>query len=162
GDNDFAVARLTPGGQLDTSFDGDGRRTVGIDIPRAGDDLATDVAIDAQGRIVVGGYAEVDSTFFSGTDYDFAVVRLNANGSLDTSFSGDGKQTIAFNRGGAGFDVANALAIDSLGRIVLVGSAQRNSAINGVADNDMAVARLNANGTIDSTFAVGGKTTISF
>jgi uncharacterized delta-60 repeat protein len=150
----MAVARLTPSGALDTSFSGDGKQTVAFNLTsRFGFDEASAVAIDGQGRIVLAGSAQ-----FSGQDSDMAVARLLANGTLDTSFGVGGKTTIAFDRVAGGFDVAFALRIDAFGRIVVVGSAQRNSAF----DTDMAVTRLNANGTIDSTFGAGGRTTISF
>jgi uncharacterized delta-60 repeat protein len=163
GDDDFAVARLTPNGQLDKSFDGDGRRTVGVDIHGdPGEDQATDVAIDAQGRIVLGGFAEFETNFFSGTDYDFAVVRLNANGSLDTSFDGDGKRTFGFDIGDGGgsadTDIARSLAIDNVGRIVIAGSAAIGSEFNTV----MAVARLTPSGKLDTTFSGDGKQTVAF
>jgi uncharacterized delta-60 repeat protein len=156
GDNDFAVARLTPSGQLDTSFDGDGIRTVAIDIHGdSADDEATAVAIDAQGRIVLGGFADS-----GGSDFDFAVVRLTTNGSLDTTFDGDGKQTVAFNLGDGGLtnaDFARSLAIDKAGRIVIAGTA-----FTGGFGSVMAVARLTPGGKLDTTFSGDGKQTVAF
>ena len=48
---------------------------------------ATTVAIQANGKIVAGGYA------FNGIDNDFAIARYNMNGSLDSTFDNDGRQT---------------------------------------------------------------------
>src|SRR5262249_4188594 len=105
---DMAVARLTPSGNLDTSFSFAGKPTIAFNRFGPQDDEATDVAIDSSGRIVLGGFAQ-----FSGNDYDFAVARLNASGTLDTSFSGTGKRMIAFDIINGGHDDrANAVTID--------------------------------------------------
>ena len=83
-DTDFAIARYNPNGSLDTSFDGDGRATAGL-----GEfDTAYGVALQADGRIVLAG----ESDDFDG-DSDFALARYNRDGSLDSSFDGDGKLT---------------------------------------------------------------------
>src|SRR4051812_27547114 len=76
---DFALARYTTGGGLDPSFSGDGRQTT--DFGAA--DGATSVAIQSDGRIVLGG----------GSGGGFALARYDAAGELDASFSGDGRQT---------------------------------------------------------------------
>src|SRR4051794_23755500 len=75
----FAVARYTAAGGLDTSFSGDGLQTTDFGAAAGG----TAVAIQADGRIVVGG----------SSGGDFALARYDAQGGLDSSFSGDGKQT---------------------------------------------------------------------
>lgn len=81
---DFALARLNANGSFDTSFDGDGK--VIVDFGNIHSDLFA-IKIQTDGKIVAAGTAEnINST-------DFAVARLNTNGSLDTGFSGDGKQT---------------------------------------------------------------------
>ena len=81
-DGNFALARYTAGGGLDPSFSGDGLQTT--DFGAA--DGATAVAIQGDGRIVVGG----------SSGGDFALARYDAAGELDPSFSGDGKQTTGF------------------------------------------------------------------
>src|SRR4029079_12714411 len=78
---DFAIARVLKNGNLDTSFDTDGKTTVAF----GADDEAD--SVDATGdRIVVAGFS----------DGDFAFARLGKDGSLDTSFDADGKQTVDF------------------------------------------------------------------
>ena len=99
----FALARYTAGGALDPSFSGDGLQTT--DFGR--EDGATAVAIQADGRIVVGGR--------SGDD--FALARYDAAGVLDTSFSGDGRLTTDF----GGFDSGKDVAIGADGKIVARG-----------------------------------------
>ena len=61
------------------------------------------------------------SATLAATPDDFALARYNPNGSLDTSFSGDGKQTTDFGDG----DVANGVAIQGDGKIVAVGRGRR-------------------------------------
>jgi uncharacterized delta-60 repeat protein len=139
--NDFAVARYNPNGTLDTSFNGTGKRTDPIG---SGADTARAMAIDAQGRIVVVG------TTFNGSDFDFALVRYNENGTLDTTFNGTGKRTDPI---GSASDSAGAVAIDAQGRIVVAGVSGNGT------DNDFAVARYNPNGTLDTTFNGTGKRT---
>src|SRR5204862_281432 len=119
---DFAVARLNANGSLDTTFDTDGKQTVGFDLGTAGtstnDDRAQDVAIQSDGKIVLVGSANVGSL---ATGSNFAIARLNTNGSLDTTFDTDGRQTVSFSA--LNQDFANAVAIQSDGKIVVAGSS---------------------------------------
>ena len=73
---------------------------------------ANAVAVQTDGKIVAAG------TALRGTDYDFALARYNSDGSLDTSFDGDGKVTTAI---GAGHDGATAVAVQADGKIVAAG-----------------------------------------
>src|SRR5262249_8719027 len=85
-DYDFAVTRLKLDGSPDPTFGNNGTKTIAFDLGGGHDDRATSVAIDAQGRIVVAGYAE--ATPFAGSKQtNFAVARLNPlDGSLDRDF----------------------------------------------------------------------------
>ncbi len=138
--NVFAVARFNSDGSFDTSFSGDGKQTTAIGT----DDAAASVRIQGDGKLVVGGTARVAG------NYDFAVVRYNTDGSLDTTFSGDGKQTTPI---GTGQDNAFTMAIQSDGRILLGGIAYNGS------DVDFAVARFETDGSLDTTFSGDGKLT---
>jgi uncharacterized delta-60 repeat protein len=140
--NDFAVARLTTGGALDITFDGDGKQTIAFG---AGGDQGRGVAVDSLDRVVVAGETE------NGLNYDFAVARLTVGGTLDASFDVDGKQTIDF---GTGDDLGEAVAVDSLDRVIVSGITNNNS--------DFGVARLTAGGAIDNSFDGDGKQTIDF
>lgn len=144
GDDDFALVRLSSSGSLDTSFSGDGRTTTDFS---SGNDVAFGVAIQTDGRIVSAGLATV------GGNFDFALTRHTSAGVLDTSFDTDGRQTTLF---GAGDDVAQAVAIQSDGKIVVAGYSW-----NGV-DNDFAVARYNSDGSLDTTFSGDGRQTTDF
>ncbi len=141
-DYDFALARYNADGTLDTSFGGDGKATTHFG---SGDDRANAVAALSDGKIVAAGRAH------NGSDYDFALARYNADGTLDTSFGGDGKATTHF---GSGDDRANALAVQPDGKIVVAGTAHNGT------DTDFALARYNANGSLDVTFGTGGKVTV--
>ncbi len=135
---DFAVARLTSAGALDSSFspgglDGNGIYRFNI----SGTDAARAVALQSDGKIVIVGRA----------GDDFAVARLTSAGALDTSFSPgglDGDGIYRFNVSGT--DAAYGLAIQPDGKIVVVGDA----------GGDFAAARLTAAGALDSTFSPGG------
>lgn len=128
---DFAIARLTASGALDADFDADGKLTLAFGML---DDAASGVAVDSQDRVVVVGQTS------NGSNNDIAVVRLTAAGVPDSTFDGDGKQTVAF---GAANDFAFAVAVDLAGRVVASGrTVDRGTAL--------AVARL----TGDTTNAV--------
>jgi uncharacterized delta-60 repeat protein len=102
--SDFALARYQPNGDLDPSFGGDG--TVTTDFGGGGD-FGSALAIQANGGIVAIG------TTFAG-DQDFALARFMSDGTLDPTFEGDGRVVTDF----GGEDAAEAIAIDSSGRIV--------------------------------------------
>ncbi len=114
---DFRVVRYNGDGSPDTSFDGDGSVATPIG---PGGDVATSVAIQTDGRIVAAGVSD------SGLNVtDFALVRYNVDGSLDSTFGGgDGITTTDFDNS---WDGASALALDTTGRVVVVGESYFNS-----------------------------------
>ena len=140
--NDFALARLTTSGELDFSFDGDGKRTIDFG---SSSDRAYGVDVDSQNRIVVAGVT------FNGSNNDFAIARVTAAGGLDSSFDGDGKQTVDYL--GAN-DSANGVALDSLDRVVVAGLTHVGS------NDDFAVTRLTSAGALDISFDGDGRQTI--
>jgi uncharacterized delta-60 repeat protein len=125
GGNDFALARYKPNGSLDTSFSGDGKLTTDFGTG----DAANAVVLEGDGKIVAAGRGA------GGGGYAFALARYRANGSLDPSFSGDGKQTTDF-----GFPTqiggASGVALQGDGKIVAVGVGTGQS-----QTDDFAVAR---------------------
>lgn len=141
--NLFAVSRLTAVGQLDTTFSGDGYVMTGFG---PGIDEAGDAVLQADGKVLVAGQSL----------RSFAVARYFANGNLDSTFSGDGKQLINF--GPSTIDAgASAVVVQPDGRIVLAGWVRRF--VNNSFQNEFAVARLNPDGTLDSTFGLNGLVT---
>jgi uncharacterized delta-60 repeat protein len=139
----FALARFNPDGSLDTSFSGDGLLTV--DVTPDDRDYGYALALQEDGKILMAGTAREAS-------YNFALVRCNADGSLDTTFDGDGKLTTDF---AGGSDRAYALAVQSDGKIIAAGYATGASV-------DFALARYNADGSLDTTFDGDGKLSTDF
>ncbi len=136
----LAVARFLPDGRLDPSFSRDGRTSFDFGY---GDDLGSAVAVQRDGRIVVGGVA----SFRYRTEADFAVVRLRQNGTLDRTFSRDGVQTVNF--AGQRYDDVYGLDLQADGRIVAAGLSSVGFRRD---DPRIAVLRLNGNGSVDRRF----------
>jgi uncharacterized delta-60 repeat protein len=132
------LARVNPTGKLDGEFDGDGKRLVDWGTS----DYGHDVLVQPDGKIVVVGSA--------GAAHDMYVSRLNPDGSFDPSFDGDGVASVDF----GGDDEARAVALQANGKLVLAGTTS--------AGGDVAVARLQPGGSLDSTFSFDGKKTIDF
>ena len=149
-DDDFALARYNPDGSLDTSFSGDGKQRTNFRGAGESFDRATGVALQGDGKIVAVGHS-AGNAFTS----EFALARYNPNGSLDTSFSGDGRQRTNFRGAGASFDRASGVALQGDGKIVAVG-------IGGAGPGDFALARYNPNGSLDPSFSGDGRQTTNF
>jgi uncharacterized delta-60 repeat protein len=132
----LCVDRFRENGSRDPSFGSGGE--VKTDLGAAGGVRA--VAIDFQGRIVAAGFARQ-----RGGDRDFALARYHADGSLDPSFGTGGTVTTDFGGG----NVASAVAIDSKGRIVVLG-------------DDVTLARYTPAGSLDPLFGTGGSVTMDF
>lgn len=152
-----AVVSAQPG-TLDTTFDTDGRRVVHFDIGGEFQDLASGLALQPDGKIVVAGSAMVEKIAGSQREMDFAVARLNTNGSLDSSFGAGGKQSFAYDGGQGNGDSAWAMTLQADGKILIAGSVERSN----TGDRDMAVLRVRANGTRDTTFGSGGWAIVPF
>src|SRR5262249_50446768 len=110
-------------------------------------DGATTLALQGDGKIVAGGWTIVNGST------SFALARYNANGTLDTTFGTGGKVITSI---GNSFAQPNAMAIKPDGRIVIAGYATTNTG------NTFALARYNSNGTLDSSFGIGGTVTTTF
>jgi uncharacterized delta-60 repeat protein len=136
----FIIARFNQDGTLDSTFNGSGFHSVnfgaGVDAaPRA-------IELQSDGRIVAVG--ATDLAF----DQDITVVRLNADGTLDQTFSGDGIFQIV---NPSGDDIANDVVIQSDGRIVVSGGLVP---VGGTSDQ--VLIRLNPDGTPDTSFDIAG------
>src|SRR5688500_16445240 len=86
----FTIA-LAVSGDLDTTFGGDGRVTTNFGLSPGREDSVEAIAIQPNGKIVAVG-----RSISSSGDFDFALARYNANGTLDTTFSGDGRLITSF------------------------------------------------------------------
>jgi uncharacterized delta-60 repeat protein len=136
--SDFFVVRINQDGSLDTSFDGDGTVQTAFDIFNDG---ALSVAVQPNGKIVAGGISE------NGSDFDFAIVRYNSNGSIDTTFGTQGFATIQF---GPENDLLFSIALQTDGKIIAAGSAFTGKS------NDFALVRYLPDGRLDVSFEDDG------
>ena len=141
---DFAVVRYNTDGSLDTSFGIGGIVTTDID---SNNDTSMAVAIQPDGKLVVAGSSS------NGSNKNFAVVRYNTDGSLDTSFDDDGIVTTDFgDTDGSGW----GLLFQSDGKILVTGEFFNS------LDQDFAVVRYNTDGSLDTSFGSGGIVTTDF
>jgi len=134
----FAVARFKSNGALDKTFSGNGKLTTNF----GAEDYGWGAALQSDGKLVVAG-----TRWVSDSNSKIALARYNPNGSLDTTFSGNGKRVTSFGWSGA-FD----LLVDSNGKIVIAGWAGKN----------FGVVRYNHNGGLDTTFSGDGKMDVDF
>ncbi len=139
---------LLSAGGLDLTFNGTGKQTVAFDIGDFKSDQAHSMAVQPDGKVVMAGAARVGPG-----NYDFAVARLNSDGTPDMGFGTSGKRTFtAFNL----TEVASGVVLQPDGKIVVAGFAEFSG------NFDFVVARLNANGSTDNGFGLGGLRTIAF
>ena len=146
--SDFVLTRHSPSGVLDTSFG-----TNGIAVTDLGgkDDKAYDAALLPDGGIVAVGVAD-PAGFLKG---DFGIVRYNPDGTPNTNF-GNGGIVRTDIRGDA--DQAEAVAVQPDGKIVVAGLAAKVAG----SLSDFALARYNADGSLDTSFGTGGIVTKDF
>jgi len=141
-EGNFAVARYSTSGALDTTFSTTGKREWDMG---GAYDVATGVAvISSSDKIVVGGYSSLPALPPAQADSNFALARMNNDGTDDTSFGVQGKVTTDF----AYQETASAMRIQSDGKIVLAGRAVPRGALA----PDFAMARYSADGVLDPTF----------
>jgi len=130
---DIVLTKFKADGSVDTGFGDNGRARAGFtDVA----DFGYSIDVDASGRLLVAGRVS------NGTDYDAAVVRFDANGSLDSQFASSG----AYIYSAVGSDQFKAVIIQSDGKIIAAGN---NS-------SDALIVRLNVDGSLDNTFNSDG------
>jgi uncharacterized delta-60 repeat protein len=138
-----AVVRLDAGGDPDASFGTAG--VLILDFTRVSDGLA----VQSDGRIVLVGEAGTAKLGVS----QFATMRLNTNGTPDSSFGTEGKVFTAITTQS---DTAKAVALQPDGKIVVAGSSANQ------VNRNFAAVRYNANGTLDASFATASMLTVDF
>jgi uncharacterized delta-60 repeat protein len=146
GDFNFAVARYNADGSLDTTFGSGGKVTTDLGSTQ---DEAKGVTIEAGKVLVVG------QTLGTTTGFNFALVRYNDNGSLDTTFGPNHTGKVSTDFAGKN-DIAAAVALQADGKIVVAGSSVKTT------NDDFALARYNVDGSLDTAFGIGGKVTTDF
>jgi uncharacterized delta-60 repeat protein len=147
---DFGVVRFNADRTRDDSFATSGRRLIAFDQGGSMDDFGEAVALQADGKIVIVGYAEVTSG--ASTAKNIAVARLNPDGSFDTGFGNSGRLWFRGYNAPDKHAIGYAVKIDRHGRIVIAGTAQFTA---GGQDYDFFVARLLPDGSFDPAFSGG-------
>jgi len=137
--NDIAVLRYNSNGTLDAGFDGDGIAITDV----GGDDRYPSVAIQNDGKIVVTASSSIS---------DFVTIRYNSNGTLDSTFGGDGIVTTDV----AGIDDESYSVVVQSDQKIVVGGVFHNG-----SNYHAAVVRYNSDGTLDTGFGGDGKVTAS-
>jgi len=137
-----ASATQAAAGDLDPSFGTGGLVTTDFE---SRDDFGVGAALQSDGKIVVAGNSGVFSPF----NIDFALARYNPDGSLDSTFGNGGKVSSDF---GTSVDAASDVVVQADGKLVA----------GGLSGFNFAVARYNPDGSLDTSFGVGGVTTTDF
>ena len=140
-DHDFSLIRLNRDGSLDSSFGSGGRLIMPVG---QSFDFGKSVIQQADGKLVVAGSSQSGSGINSDSDSDFSLVRLNRDGSLDSSFGSGGTLIIPV---GSKNDDGNSVIQQADGKLVVAGTSS----------NAFSLIRLNPNGSLDSSFGSGGK-----
>ena len=148
--SEFMVVRYLADGNLDTSFGDGGRKVLSFEAQSVAN--GSDLAVQADGKIVLAGWALV------GSSADFALARLNPDGSVDASFGANGEVTTDL---GGTIDAGEALALQPDGKLLVAGITRH---VGPRAGNpyDFALARYNPDGTLDSSFGTGGHIATDF
>ncbi|MEO7801573.1 MAG: hypothetical protein ABIR81_06225, partial [Ginsengibacter sp.] len=134
------ISKRHPDGSRDVSY---GQNGFYIPVSIA----VLDASLLSDGKILLAGSVTTSLT------KDFALARVNTDGTLDSSFTGDGIQTTSFGNSNSG---ATSVAVQVDGKIVLAGSVGNST------HTDFAVARYNVDGSLDNTFDGDGKQTTHF
>jgi uncharacterized delta-60 repeat protein len=140
---DFAIVRYNTNGSLDGEFGTNGKvlTPVGTSL-----DEIRSLALQPDGKIIAAGNARV------GSQSDFAVVRYNPNGTLDTTFDGDGKAITPITTNST--DLASSVLVQANGRIIIVGSSTTGTGTS--FNSDIAIVRYTSTGTLDAGFGGDG------
>jgi uncharacterized delta-60 repeat protein len=138
--NQPVLCRYNSDGSLDSSFGAGGRMATGF--------TGQALALQSDGRIAVAGFVSITPSYA-----DFALARYTADGSLDMTFGTGGQVITAFY---PNYDywsgAAYAVALQSDGKIVAAGGDL-------VDESGLRLARYNSDGSLDTTFGIGGKVT---
>ncbi|MCV6621758.1 MAG: DUF4347 domain-containing protein, partial [Cellvibrionaceae bacterium] len=115
-------------------------------------DIINDGLVQADGKILVMGYA-------NDTDWDYLLSRYNSDGTPDQSFGTDGVVRLDL---GSASEQGFAVTVQADGKIILVGSRPGLNSLGNDYTDDVVVARLNADGSLDSSFGSSGYSQVDF
>ena len=136
--DDFVALRLDASGKLDATFNATGKKRIALE----GTEEVQSLCIQDDGRIVLVGHTYTGSW----ADRNFAVVRLNPDGSEDATFGKQGRKIVDISR----YDYASGVCVQPDGRIVVAGHSRSGTF------NEFVAFRLDANGKEDLNFASQG------
>ncbi len=139
----IAMARYNTDGTLDNTYGSSGKIVESLS---TADDLATALALQPDGKIVVTGYT------WNGTNSDIALLRYATDGTLDNTFGTGGVTKLDIS---SSDNYGYALALQTDGKIVVTGTTAAGT-------GDYSVSRFNANGTVDNTFGTNGSVITDF
>jgi len=145
-----AVARYNADGSPDATFDGDGIAHVASPALAAGVFSTYAMALQADGRILAAGYYYLPSFNPTKSLAEFALARLNSDGSMDGSFGAGG--VVLTRVGKTRHSEINALAVQPDGKIIATGLTSNN-------EDSLAIARYNPDGSLDKKFGKKGSVT---
>lgn len=145
--NDFVCIRYNENGSLDTTFGNNGIAT--FDLQMGSDDVANSIDIQTDGKLVLAGYSD------DGSNKDGAVIRLNTDGTLDTSFGNSGKVFTNFS-----VSSFNPIRQDEY-KVVKIHHLTGNIVVGGISyltdiDSEAIFARYTSDGELDTTFSDDG------
>lgn len=149
GNYQFAAVRYNTNGSLDLSFGTGGKILTSV----IGDSRCSSIVLQADGKFILGG--AINASSMAG---EFAMVRYNSNGTIDTGFGVGGTVTTDVSTGY--FDGIENMVLQADGKVVVVGRYLTPKTSN-TYRTSIAILRYNTNGTIDNTFGVNGKQLIS-
>jgi len=149
--NQIALSRYLANGNIDTSFGNNG--TVLTPVGTYLENESNEVKVLNNGKILV---AASNGILFSELDFDFAIVRYNDNGTLDSGFGTNGVLLSDFN---SVSNEARSLQIQSDNKFIVAGEINGDAAS---VNPNFAIARYNENGTKDTSFGVNGLASVNF
>jgi uncharacterized delta-60 repeat protein len=143
--NALGVVRFTSDGTLDPTFGAGGKVTTSFE----GGGSGRDIVVQPDGKLVAAGAARTSSG-----NAGFGLARFNTDGSVDSSFGSNGTVLTDF---GPAADGIRSVALRPDGKIIVAGDAVTPS-----FSGEFALAQYNADGSLDTSFGVGGRVTTDF
>jgi len=140
GNLDFAMARYTSSGALDNSFSSDGILYTDFNFSV---DKCNAIALQPDGKIIVAGESTGQGSI------EFAQIRYNSDGSIDSTYGADGKVYTSF--GGTTSSRITSLILQTDGKIIAAGETFETGNLS-----KYALARYNIDGSLDNSFSIDG------
>jgi len=145
GNSSIQVTRISTDGSLDANFGMQGQ----VNVANNGYwDTGQDIVVLENGNILISGTRKAEDVT------DFIVVRLNSDGTIDTSFANNGTAVIDF---GDSSDFAKSMIVQDDGSIVVAGFSDNGGDLSDYSKtNDFAMVRLLQGGSLDESFGQSG------